>query len=301
MKAFLFEKYGYYPSKIKEDSTFIYKGWQFKLEKVDDYQENDLIELAKFVYDLSSKFEYRGGQLIKNRLGQYKSDAIGQHVCLVSVPIGKVSYDDLFKMHQLHMNKMNQRFFVSSLIKLWEARFDFIEKICLETIRIDDDSYREVIISTNLSFGLAENALQYLADCKLDYGDKIPNLTLVHKRLSCFDSFCFFNPFNLVVDNPLRDLAELFKADAITTNELIDLLEKYNFSRQEMSIFMARIMFPTYFFDLLEDHYAKRIDIRKDSLTYHKQLIRLLTKLRNIHLVLIRKYQIRPLDWLIRQ
>lgn len=301
MKAFLFDKYGYYPSDIKEDSSFIYKGWKFKLEKVDDYSESDLEDLAAFVYDLSSKFDYRGGQLIRNRSKTYKSDAIGQQVALVSVPINKVAFDDLLKLHNLYSNKSGQKFTISSLISLWEARFEFIEKTCLESIRIDDDSYKEVIISTNLSFGLAENALQYLSDAKYDYGDNIPNLTLVHKRLSSLDYFCFFNPFNLVFDNPLRDLAELFKADSITTDELIHLLDKYQFSRQEISIFMARIMFPTYFFDLLEDHYAKRIDIRQDSLSYHKKLVRLLTKLKNVHLLLIRKYQIRPLDWLTRQ
>jgi spore coat protein YutH len=301
MKAFLFDKYGYYPASIEEDSSFIYKGWKFKLEQVDNYQEKDLTELANYAISLSAKFNYRGGQLVKNRNGNYKTDAIDQSVCLVSVPIAKVTFDDLLMMHNDFKNKMNQTFFISSLLKLWEARFDFIEKTCISSIRIDDDSYKDVIVSTNLAFGMAENSLQYLADAKLDYGDNIENLTLVHKRLSKLESWYFFNPFNLVCDNAIRDLAELFKADAITTEELINLIGKYNFSKKEISIFMARLLFPTNFFDLLENHYAKKIDIRKDSLIYHKSMERLLSKLRNMHIILVRTYQIRPLDWLINQ
>ena len=73
-------------------------------------------------------------------------------------------------------------------------------------------------------FGLAENSLQYLSDSINDYGDKLSNLTLTHKKNASLSSFDFFSPFNYIIDNPIRDIAQIFKNEDLTKSEMLSLL-----------------------------------------------------------------------------
>ena len=90
--------------------------------------------------------------------------------------------------------------------------------------------------------GLAQNAMQYLSEIIVDFGHHLQDLTLVHKRLKNLDSFEFFNPFNLIVDHPLKDLCELYKNDYLSFEELQQKLNFYHLDSKSASVFVARML-----------------------------------------------------------
>ena len=59
----------------------------------------------------------------------------------------------------------------------------------------------------------------------------------------------------MIYDTLIRDYAELYKFDLIDIYELNRLIDKLSLTQKEASLLMARIMYPTKIFDLLEDNY----------------------------------------------
>ena len=202
-------------------------------------------------------------------------------------------------LHKVFHNKFsNESINIKDLLELWEEKFEFIETKVIPTIRSDDYDYTLFLEGIYFAFGLAENAIQYLADTQIDIGKTITHNSLVHKRLNSYDNITFFDPFNLIIDSPIRDLSELYKANKLTIEEIVRCLDYYSLDLVEASVFMARILYPTRLFDMLEKHYIDRKNIKKEILDYRITCEMELIRIRNIHHYLLRNYNIRPLAWL---
>ena len=147
-------------------------------------------------------------------------------------------------------------------------------------------------------FGLAENSLQYLSDAINDYGNSLSRLTLTHKKNSSFYSCDFFDPFNFIIDNPIRDIAQLFKNVDLSKEEMIKILDMYNLSTHEASVLFSYILYPSKLFDELIDFYDNKKDIssflfkEKNKISFNK------VKISTIYNILIYKYNIRPIKWI---
>ena len=297
LKSFIFDKYGYYPNEII-DYTFIIEQWIFHLESVDESEE-EIEKIASFTLEMSKLFNGRGAQFIKNRTGKYISLGLEKPVVLVSVPIGRISLGDVEKMHISYLNQPSEEELnVTNLIAIWEDKIELIEKQCSKALKKDEIHYNDIFTAMSCALGMAENAVQYLADAKIDYGDKIETLTLVHKRLNSLDSWTFFNPFNLIVSHRVRDYAELYKFELIGMEEFINILDHIKLNTKEASLLMARLLFPTKIFDLLEENYMQTGNITSRALEYCSCATREITRLKNVHRFLVNKFQIRPIKWL---
>lgn len=297
MRAFIYDKYGYYPSE-EFATSFIYQGWFFKLE-ISEKNDIEIHSLRLLLDEINHQFEPLGSDVILTRDNHYVSQSEYGPVVLVAVKIGEVNTDVLYKMHQIFFNRFNdKKLLISHLRNLWIHKMDMIEERIIPSLPLDDKEFKYLRILSEYALGLAENAVQYLLDAAIYYGDEINQITLAHKRLDRFDSFHLFNPFNLVVDSPMRDLAELYKCDNITLENLYLLLKKYHITSQDASILMARCIFPSRIFDLLEDYYELKKDIRIEINEYYKNLDNRLFKLKKLHRFLVKNYQIRPINWL---
>lgn len=297
MYTFLFDKYGYYPPELK-DNAFIYKNWIFKIIET-DYDDQEIEAMAQFCLQMAPKIANKAVHIIKNRFGYVSSNSPIGKIVLISYPMDTIEIKEILYMHQLFRNiKKEEQVKLSDLIKVWEEKIEFLETKCIPSFRFDDSLYIDILESTYFAIGLAENALQYLADAKIDYGDQISNTTIAHKRINILDYESIYSPFNLIIDHPVRDLAEMYKSDIISFNDLINILPTYKLTPHEASLLMARILFPTRAFDILEDHFIKKIDVRVRVVKYRQSIQRDLSKIKNIHLYLIRVYGIRPIKWL---
>lgn len=297
MRAFIYDKYGYYPND--EFSTFFeYKGWFFKLE-ISEKSDNEIHSLRLLLDELNQNFTNLGSDIILTRDGHYVSNSEYGPVVLVAIKIGAVDFMTLFKMHQLYYQYFNStKLTISHIRNLWINKTNAVEERILSSLPIDDKEFSNMYILGQYSLGLAENAIQYLLDTSIYYGDEIINISLTHKRIDEFNSFYLFNPFNLIIDSPMRDLAELYKNDLISLENLYDLLKKYSLNQQDISLLLARCLFPNQIFDILEDYYELKKDVKNQVTSIFSILHQKEVKLKKIYKFLVKQFAIRPISWL---
>lgn len=299
MRAFLFDQYGYYPPH-EDDSEFELEGWTFKLKAIQDQKEEELQSLNDFLQRLMQLFPTMGAQIITNRKGTFISEDDYGKVILVATKKQKMRIQDIIKIHQQYVNSPSEIPYTTTyLSSLWEEKINSIEQKILPSIRVDDFAYQKIMVAAIYALGLAENALQYLTEIAIDYGKEISPLTLSHRRLESLDSHTVFDPLNLILDSPIRDIAEAWKYKVITTTELLQILPTYQLSIKEVSLLFARMLFPTRFFDLLEKHYGERVDVRKQILAYYREMNQDLLELKKVEQLLVKNYGIRPISWLL--
>lgn len=296
MRAFLYDKYGYYPDE-EYSTSFTYQGWFFKLE-ISEKNDYELASLKKLLNDINNSFQNLGSDIVLTRDGHYVTTSEYGPVVLVAIKEGKVTIDTLFKMHQMFYNQFQNQLTVSYLRNLWLNKINTIEERIIPSLPNDNKEFSSLYILSMYALGSAENAIQYLLDIIYYYGNEIKNTSLVHKRIDELNSFYLFNPFNLIIDSPMRDLAELYKNDLLSLEQLYDLLKMYPLTSLDASLLLARCLYPNQIFDLLEDYY----ELKKDITNRVNQLIISINskefKLKKLHKFLVSNYQIRPISWL---
>ena len=296
MRAFLYDKYGYYPDE-EYSTSFTYQGWFFKLE-ISEKNDYELASLKKLLNDINNSFQNLGSDIVLTRDGHYVTTSEYGPVVLVAIKEGKVTIDTLFKMHQMFYNQFQNQLTVSYLRNLWLNKINTIEERIIPSLPNDNKEFSSLYILSMYAVGSAENAIQYLLDIIYYYGNEIKNTSLVHKRIDELNSFYLFNPFNLIIDSPMRDLAELYKNDLLSLEQLYDLLKRYPLTSLDASLLLARCLYPNQIFDLLEDYY----ELKKDITNRVNQLIISINskefKLKKLHKFLVSNYQIRPISWL---
>lgn len=298
MRDFIFDQYGYYYSD-SDASEFEFKGYEFKV-MAHSLTENDLINMEEYIKYLYSKLNINPHcHIVKNRAGLYGVESKYGTVSLVSCLKKDYKLDNLISFQHLEINELSKPYTISNLSTLWEEKLNLIEEKCVPYLKIDDFTYPIILKETIFAIGLCSNAIEYLTDMKEDYGNEVKNLCYAHKRLYDLTSFDLFNPFNIVIDSPTRDLAFLYKEKAINLNELISIIDYYKLDQMEISLLMARALFPTATFDILEDYFALKKDIKLSIVKKHKKTKREVNLLVELHKRLVEKYKIRPIEWLL--
>lgn len=291
MNTFLFEQYGYYPGKL-ENNSFNVDGWDFKLIKV-ELSDNELDQINEYLEYVRKCFDNKGAFIVKNRNGKLASYYDNNRYVLVSIQNVKITLEDFNAFHCSFLEK-EKTMDLNNLVLVWKERLELVENECMNSLRIDSVYYKENFEISLYALGLAQNALQYLSECVEIYGPKLEGLTLTHKRINEMNSFSFFNPFNFIVDHPVRDLSELYKNNCVEYSQLIDLLEYYRLDERLASLMMARVLYPCKVFDLLENNF----NVRDTNLKFNYSIEKEFVKLKKIYRFLRNQYQIRPIIWL---
>lgn len=298
MDTFIFDKFGY---RVDKEITkeFEIDNWVFKLE-ANQKNENELIELNNFIINVDETLFKRGVRIIPSRDNRLSVESEFSKVSLVAVNKFNISINDLLFMHRQYSSTNNVNYSSLSAIKeIWINKVDMIENKILPSLKIDNFLFEKINSLIIYSLELGENAIEYIQDIILDFDEKIEEVTLSHKRFNKFDSYELLNPFNLIVDSPMRDIADLYNIDIINQNNLEQVLNSYNLSTKSASLLFSRILFPSFLFDLLEEQYVTRGDIRKELLDYYNNLEVKIDKIKYIHKYLVDRYGIRPLNWLL--
>ena len=148
---------------------------------------------------------------------------------------------------------------------LWIKKIDYFEYQLSQIGK----KYPLIRESFNYYIGLAENAIILVNN--IDFNN-IP-LGLSHRRITNM-SFNLYNPLNIVIDARIRDVCEYFKFcffNNIDISMELELFLSYNsFNIDEAKLFLARMFFPTYYFDL----YEKIIDNEIDESEIKKVIIK---------------------------
>jgi hypothetical protein len=127
-------------------------------------------------------------------------------------------------------------------------------------------------------------------------------LTLSHKRIKANDTaFDLYNPLSFVIDYQVRDLSEYIKAQFFSGVDVWPELEEY-FKNYDLSIFSkrllyARLLFPSYFFDVYESIVEGRLK-EDDILPIVDKAVQYEDFLIELHTFINRGSLIPQLDWL---
>lgn len=129
---------------------------------------------------------------------------------------------------------------------LWTNKIDYFEY----QINQIGKKYPIIRESFNYYIGLAETAISLIKSIN----NEGLYLSLSHKRIN--NAFDLYNPLNLIIDVRIRDICEYFKFCFFENKNIFKELELFlNYNKlnyNESVYFLARMLFPTYYFDLYE-------------------------------------------------
>ena len=210
-----------------------------------------------------------------------------------------LSLKDIFYMQSTTYNIVNdKRLYRNDWIHLWSDKIDYYE------YQINQFGSDYPILCDSLSYyiGLGENAISYLANNINNKSNEV--LVVSHKRIN-ESKFDFYNPLNLILDNKMRDLAEYIKNSffykKIDYGELYSYLDSFIFSKDDYVYLMARLLFPTYYFDVYDEiintsvKETKILPIIDKVYEYEKFLYNLYE-----YIIYKKKVQIEPIEWIIK-
>lgn len=191
----------------------------------------------------------------------------------------------------------------SNWVSLWENKNDYLE------YQISQLGINHPVVVDFFAYyiGLAENAILYAKNTTIDTKpDILDNLVICHKRITNNSTlFDLFNPLEFVIDHRTRDIAEYIKFkffyDKVNLwDEIHTYFSNNNLSLYGVRMFYARLLYPTYFFDIYDD-------ILEDRQS-EKNLVHIVEKqeeyeefLADIYMFLKTKYNIPEVEWLIKK
>ena len=91
MKAFIFDKYGYY---LDEDSTkFDYDSWHFELE-LTEFNDETLFKMKEFLSTIPHFYKNLASDIVYSRDNKLVNESIYGNVCLIATKNSKVYAED---------------------------------------------------------------------------------------------------------------------------------------------------------------------------------------------------------------
>lgn len=169
-----------------------------------------------------------------------------------------LDYNDTIKPNNI-IGRMNWA-------NLWSSKVDYFEYHIGHLIK----KYPYIYKTVDYYLGLAENAISYVKDIKTPAS----LISICHRRIGVTSTlFDLYNPFNLVIDYKVRDIAEYIKSvffygenscvEGVVNSEnmIVDkcniilerIFKKYIFDNEALKLLFARLLFPSYYFDLYEN------------------------------------------------
>lgn len=266
----------------------------------------ELKDILEICYEMQSRFPV--SQIVFNKFGQISSDYDNNNYILLKINTSMssdITINDIIKINNsLFLNKDKKELYRNNWAKLWESKVDYFE------YQIKELGRNKKIILNSFSYyiGLAENAISIANICELYNKDNMnKKVVLSHRRINypCME-YEFYNPLEYIFDIQVRDVSEYLKSMFFYTdrNHTIKELKNYllstRLSNYEANMLYARLLYPTYYFDI----YEKVIeDLKEES-----ELLDIINKvdeyelfLKEAYFELSRMHKIEQINWIINK
>ncbi len=297
MRDFIFDIYGYYMEK-EHGSSFDYNSWHFALE-LTDKSEAELLSMKEFLTVIPSLYPNHMADIVLSKKGKLLNSCEFGKVCLVAVKNTKTTLNDFLNFPFLFANSFMEKTLTIDYIKeVWINKKTKIEDKILNRVKLDSKSYPYFMENYLFANYLCLNAIQYLNDLIHDEDSSIDSLSLVHKRIEAIDAYTLLNPLNFVVDFKGRDLAFLIKNSFIKDEDLNYIFRRSNLSKKDASMIIARLLYPTEFYDILEEHYLAGRPLQDKIFRYSLMRKEKLKKIKKVYSILINLYPLRRIPWI---
>ncbi|MFR5857232.1 MAG: hypothetical protein ACLUFU_05425 [Bacilli bacterium] len=244
--------------------------------------------------------------IIINRNGQYLTKINNFDYILMSVNNYNEEYD-IFDMiniaNKLTLNYNTSKLYRNNWSNLWTQKMDYFE------YQIRELGINKTVIKDSFSYylGLAENAISYVNNTNLKYNAlNNAKITLAHRRIFYPNyKLNFLNPLAFIFDLEVRDIAEYLKAMFFSEDNTEEVIEELGYYLQikkltiyEYHMLYARLLYPSYYFDLYEnimnndESEEKLVNIIKKNKEYELFL-------KNAYLEISKYAPIEKINWLI--
>lgn len=156
----------------------------------------------------------------------------------------KINIEDLFLFNKTQLLSKNPNW-----QELWSKKNDYIEY----QINRLENKYKIIKNSINYYLGLGENAIELI---NITNPQNIP-MYYSHRRIDKKSTtYDFYNPLNIIIDSKVRDVAEYLKQKFFIgediNKDLDFFLTNTKLNTEEYILFLARMLYPTYYYDLFE-------------------------------------------------
>lgn len=188
----------------------------------------------------------------------------------------------------------------SNWANLWINKIDYLEY----QLEQNYQKYPIITDSFNYFIGLTENAISYLNTTLISLKPEKNDIGVIsHDVIQIDDSvYSIYDPLNIIIDHKARDLAEYIKISFFKDNyKIFDELDEYfkhnYFSFYGMHLLIARILYPSFYFELYDKIINKEIN-ESELLKITSRINEYETYLQEIFNYLHKYYNIKDINWL---
>ncbi len=286
---------------IDENYYFVYHGnnfvFQYIKEKNLDYEA--LYLLNQILLNNNKPFY----QIISNKYGQIFTINNNKTYILMlqNIMIDKeFDFLDLLdtniaiKYNNNILNRLNK----FKWVDLWTKKIDYFEIFINHNI----NHYNFINRYVNYFIGLGENAIKYANNTLKKITPSMSDrLVVSHNRLNNTSLKELYNPLYLVIDHPVRDASDYLKLIFFNNSYLkvnIDnFLNELNLSNYGANLLIARMLFPSFFFDRFEMFYENKIKV-EDCLKLVDKMNEYEEYLYYIYKLLKKNHDLFEIEWL---
>ncbi len=285
--------------------------YHFKIENQDYFFVfyNRGIEELEDIINVSNEMVKKGinvHKILINRNNSFLTKVGEYNYILFAVSNLNEEYDifDMVKISEkLVLNNNKSNLYRNNWGTLWSEKIDYFE------YQVRELSIEKDVVKNSFSYyvGMAENAISYVNNTNMKYGGDAYRIVLSHRRVFYPNyKLNYLNPLSFVFDLEVRDIAEylkamFFKKDiSFCLDELSSYLKIRHLSLYEYQMLYARLLYPTYYFDVYESVMNKNGD--------EEQLVNIIKKcdsyeefLKKAYLEISKYAKIDKIEWIINQ
>ena len=217
--------------------------------------QKELRELLEINQELKQK-GLQTHDLIANKFGKILTNIYEVNYVLLKIVNDQDEKYDLKDMknitEKLVLNTNKSYLYRNIWSELWSKKIDYLE------CQVHELGKDKKIILDSFSYyvGLGENAINYVNNNRYQKG-ACDYVTLSHRRISYPNiKLNYLNPLSFIFDLEVRDVAEYIKSaffyEAEALSYLKEALKIYFFSPYSLTLLYARLLYPSYYFDLYE-------------------------------------------------
>ena len=218
----------------------------------------------------------------------------------INININKpISLEEISYLSNLHIS-YPKTLMRSNWAILWSKKIDYLEYYYEQNYH----KYPLLSESFNYFVGLSENAISYLNYSVNHFSSESVDIGVIsHDKITLDDTtYALYDPLNIIIDHKSRDLAEYIKISFFNDNySIFDELDQY-FEHQYFSIYgihllLARIMYPSFYFELCDSILSQKLD-ESSILTITSRIEDYENYLKDIWNYFHKYYQIKDISWL---
>jgi len=240
----------------KNYASFNYYGDNFYFVFFNRTKEelDDLINISQELIQKGIKVH----TFVLNRFNSYITKVGDNNYVLLKINCNKdevVNFWDLtHNLKLFKLNTKNSKLYRNNWGELWSKKIDYFE------YQIKELGKDKQIVLNSFSYyvGMAENAISYVNKINKVLGEsEFDNIVLSHRRIFFPNTHLnYLNPLSFIFDLEVRDIAESLKVGFFHNEDsLLDLrtyLKTNKLSKYSYHMLYARLLYPSYYFDIYE-------------------------------------------------